>query len=133
MTLDKSLQRELKRIAAPRPQRASPTYDREPVYRVAHACFGCRRSFKLATDASVHPPEVRHCPGCGEQLRWMGRSFTAPRRTDVDQWKKVEILWSAGFRFHSYRSCPDAERLPETLAEVAEFLRRNPDHPLRSS
>ena len=131
MTIDKALQRELKRVATPRKPQALPTYDRGPVYRIAHACFGCRKSFKLATDPSISPPETRHCPGCGEPLRWMGRSFTAPKRADVDQWTKIEILWNAGFRFHSFRHCPDAERLPETLAEVADFLRRNQEHPLR--
>jgi len=61
----------------------------------------------------------------------MGRSFKAPKKSDVEQWNKVRELWSAGFRFSSYRSHPAAEPLPERLREVDEFIRRNPDHPLR--
>jgi hypothetical protein len=61
----------------------------------------------------------------------MGRSFTAPKKADVEQWKKVAALWNAGFRFHSYRSHPDAEKLPEKLRDVADFLSRNPNHPFR--
>ena len=61
----------------------------------------------------------------------MGRSFAVPRKSDVDQWKKIECLWNAGFRFNSYRSHPDAEPLPAHLNEVDDFLQRNPDHPFR--
>ena len=99
-------------------------------YLVAHACFDCRKSFKLPTDPTK-PIPPRWCPSCGGELRWMGRSFAAPKRTDIEQWKKVEALWIAGFRFHSYRSHPDAERLPDKLKDVADFVRRNPRHPFR--
>lgn len=44
---------------------------------------------------------------------------------------KVEALWNEGFRFFSYRSFPDAEPLPARLGEVADFVKRNPHHPLR--
>ena len=61
----------------------------------------------------------------------MGRSFKAPKRSDTEQWRKVEALWRAGFRFHSYRSQPEAEPLPDRLREVEDFVRRNPNHPFR--
>jgi hypothetical protein len=61
----------------------------------------------------------------------MGRSFRAPKKSNRDQWKKVELLWKNGFRFFSYRRYPDAEPLPSKLSEVAEFIRRNPEHPFR--
>jgi hypothetical protein len=61
----------------------------------------------------------------------MGRSFKAPKSTNLGQWEKVRALWDQGFRFHSYRSYPDAEPLPQKLSEVEAFIRRNPDHPMR--
>jgi hypothetical protein len=61
----------------------------------------------------------------------MGRSFKTPKRSDAEQWQKVQALWSAGFRFQSYRSHRDAEPLPERLQEVDDFIRRNPKHPMR--
>jgi hypothetical protein len=61
----------------------------------------------------------------------MGRSFEPPRKSDIEQWQKVELLWSAGFRFSSYRSYPDAEPLPERLQDVGNFILRNPEHPFR--
>lgn len=61
----------------------------------------------------------------------MGRSFKAPKLDDLEQWKKTEKLWEAGFRFFSYRSFPDAEPLPERLSEVEAFIKRNPAHPAR--
>lgn len=99
---------------------------RGPEYLVAHACFGCRKSWKVPADSSAG------CPGCGLVLHWMGRSFKAPKKSDTEQWAKVEALWSAGFRFGSYRSHPDAEPLPKRLRDVEDFIRRNPDHPMRA-
>jgi hypothetical protein len=99
-------------------------------YLVAHACFDCRKSVKLDANPTK-AAESRVCPSCGGELHWMGRSFTAPKKADVEQWKKVAALWNAGFRFHSYRSHPDAEKLPEKLRDVADFLSRNPNHPFR--
>lgn len=94
-------------------------------YLIAHACFACRKSWKMDSDRAVA------CPECAGPAHWMGRSFRTPRRTDSDQWKKVELLWNAGFRFHGDRRHPDAERFPDTPGEVAAFIARNPDHPLR--
>ncbi|MEA1650911.1 hypothetical protein UAJ10_18050 [Nitrospirillum sp. BR 11164] len=61
----------------------------------------------------------------------MDRSFKAPERTDVAQWRKVGALWRHGYRFWSYRLYPGAESLPAEFKEVAGFLRRTPDHPMR--
>lgn len=71
------------------------------------------------------------CSLCGKPLHRMGRSFRAPKKSDEEQWKKVEALWAAGFRFHSYRSNSDTEPLPERLREGEDFIRRNPQHPMR--
>jgi len=62
----------------------------------------------------------------------MGRAFKTPRRSDLEQWAKVEALWMAGFRFPSQEHwgtgvAPYTDR----LREVEDFVRRNPDHPFR--
>jgi hypothetical protein len=101
-------------------------YHRGPDYLIAHACFDCRKSWKRSGEV-VHP-----CPECRRPLAMMGRTFRVPARRKVDQWDKVQRLWDAGFRFWSYRSFPDAERYPEDLRDVEEFIRRNPDHPMRT-
>lgn len=96
-------------------------------YLVAHACFSCRKSFK------VHPRPnfMAKCPDCGGAMYAMGRSFKAPPRGDKEQWLKVQSLYAYGFRFFSYRSCPSAPKLPERLREVEEFVTANPQHPFR--
>jgi len=88
-------------------------------YPVAHACFGCRKSFKM--EGGFYTTRPVKCPQCGQTLAWMGRTFKAPKMGDIRQWKKVEALWRAGVRFHSYHA---AEPLPETLTEVPSFLER---------
>ena len=98
-----------------------------PDYLVAHACFTCRKSWKVRSETSAV------CPQCSVPLNEMGRSFKAPKRSDTGQWEKVRALLNAGFRFWSYRSHPEAEPLPERLREVEAFVARNPTHPLRVS
>lgn len=93
-------------------------------YLVAHACFECRKSFKL-TDGEQHV-----CPGCGGKLHEMGRSFRVPRRDNVEQWRKVQTLYALGFRFFGHGSS-DSESLPRYLRDVAAFVARNPKHRLR--
>jgi hypothetical protein len=95
-------------------------------YLIAHACFACRKSFKIAPRA----PLKAICPNCRGQAHEMGRSFKAPVSRNVEQWAKVHALYEAGFRFFSYRSF-DCPPLPDRLSQVAAFIRDNPDHPMR--
>jgi hypothetical protein len=105
--------------------KAKPTSStsHRPSYLVAHACFNCRKSFKR------HPTHEHVCPECGGPAYWMGRAFKAPKQKDHEQWRKVQILYALGFRFHRYGG--NYEPLPEYLHEVASFVERNPDHKLR--
>ena len=97
-----------------------------PQYLIAHACFECRKSFKVAP----RPDGTTVCPNCGGPLHEMGRSFKAPVAKDTEQWAKVQALYSAGFRFFSYRSI-DGPPLPARFSDVEAFIRANPAHPLR--
>ncbi len=94
-------------------------------YLVAHACFDCRKSFKVAPRDE---PVV--CANCGGELHQMGRSFKAPPAKDTEQWAKVQALYNAGFRFSSYRSHSCAP-LPDKLSQVEAFILQHPDHPMR--
>ena len=95
-------------------------------YLIAYACFACRKSWK------VKPRDEREakCPECGGVTHEMGRAFKAPKKTDSEQWEKVEVLWEAGFRFWPTGST-EIEPLPERLRDVQDFIKRNPCHPAR--
>ena len=97
---------------------------RHPKYLIAHACFSCRKSFKL------DPGKPHTCPECRGILYKMGRSFRAPRSTQRDQWRKVQTLYAYGFRFFGNGS-GDAEPLPRRHQDVAAFVLRNRKHRLR--
>lgn len=118
------LRRDIGNRQAPKPH--VPPRHRGPEYLIAHACFDCCKSWKIERREGGDPI----CPQCGHPLHEMGRAFKAPRRLDAEQWKKVETLWNAGFRFWSTWNT-EVEPLPERLREVADFVRRNPDHPAR--
>ena len=92
---------------------------------MAHACFDCRKGWKLAEEAAGK------CPQCAGPLRWMGRAFKAPKKIDLEQWKKVEALWRAGFRFLSHTGRQKVQPYPEQFRDVDAFIRENSDHPFR--
>ena len=92
-----------------------PPVHRGPDYLIAHACFDCRTSWKIALRDGSNPA----CPNCGAALHEMGRNFKAPKKRDIEQWNKVEALWSAGVRFWGY-NVPDPP--PERLRDVAEYI-----------
>ena len=102
--------------------RSSETY---PAYLIACACFYCRKSFKKPIEGLNSA-----CPQCGKQLYEMGRSFSAPKMNDQEQWAKVECLWKAGFRFSGSGS-HDGPAFPDRLKDVGEFISKNPNHPLK--
>ncbi len=109
------------RNVVPRPRPAKVV----DVYLVAHACFACRRSTKKPP-----APEGRRCAICGGALCEMGRSFRAPRRSDAEQWRKVQLLYALGFRFFGHRHAGERP-LPARLRDVDRFVAENPRHPLR--
>ena len=52
----------------------------------------------------------------------MGLDFRAPRQTDIEQWRKVEILSENGINFGSC-GCGGPGPRPARLREVPVFLR----------
>ena len=109
-------------------------------YNFQHACFHCRKVFKLAYHtheqlraawlsrriSGRHPrnafQEPRHvCPQCGGEVEMMGRAFRAPRANDLDEWRCVELLVQAGFRFFSYSS----GGYPSGMRAIQEFIAAN--------
>ncbi len=91
----------------------------------AYACFKCRLSFKRRPLAVG---QIHACPTCGGETFEMGRYFRAPKRTDLKQWRKVQLLWTAGYRFNGRTKGPP---FPARLSEVEAFIRDNPRHPNR--
>ena len=78
----------------------------------SYVCLDCRRSIK---GGSI-------CPECGQPMRLAGMAFAAPRRESDSQWRKIEMLLLAGYRFHKNnnhdggpKSLADAKRLAANL------------------
>jgi len=69
-------------------------------------------------------------PECCGPVYEMGRSFTSPKASDIKQWKKVQGLYAAGFRFIG-SGHHDSLPLPTKLSEVERFLQENPKHYLK--
>ena len=123
--LEKSRRMALRRDAGSRALATPKTPASGPGHLIAHACFGCRKSFKLAPRLGF-----ARCPNCGDSLHQMGRSFRAPPASDTEQWAKVRALYDAGFRFSSYRG-QACTPLPARLSDVAKFIAANQKQPMR--
>jgi hypothetical protein len=62
----------------------------------------------------------------------MGRAFKVPKKSDKEQWAKVQALWMAGFRFVNHEGWREgATPYPDRLRDVEDFVRQNPAHPFR--
>ena len=117
-------------LFAERQQRAN-MLGPQPVRRsgilVAFACFACRKCFKKR----FAPEQQYKCPQCAQQMGYMGRSFKAPRKTEIRQWKKVQRLWLAGYRFHPNTNRQGVPAFPNKLRDVDDWIEQNPRHPFR--
>jgi hypothetical protein len=107
-------------------------------YKDHFACFACRKAFKqraldellgwqwskqVTRDEFVRARKARvvPCPECGTPMHDMGLDFKAPRQSNVKQWKKVELLYSHGFVYHSCGCCGPGYR-PARLNQVEVFI-----------
>jgi len=81
---------------------------------------------QLSAGRMAHPPKegeprVAPCPQCGEVMINLGKDFKAPKQGDVEQWKKVQLLYQHGYTFHSC-GCGGPGPRPEKLREVEAFV-----------
>lgn len=98
-------------------------------YKQHYACFKCRKAFKRRPDDDLpdHVTGQRDdnapvpCPDCNQPMHNMGLDFEAPKKSDVKQWAKVELLYQHGFAFHSCGCCGPGYR-PSTLSEAETFI-----------
>ena len=94
----------------------------EQPYRFPFVCFACRKSFKYPAQ-----PEQRTCPQCRGPMEQLSRKFSAPKSTDLMQWRKVQYLVEHGFRFHTayVQVAPGVSQsidYPRTLQEAKAFV-----------
>jgi DNA-directed RNA polymerase subunit RPC12/RpoP len=93
-----------------------------PAYLIPYVCLECRKAFKRHNDIDAL---TMKCPECGGNAHRTSRKFKPPKRSDLEQWKKVRFLLEHGFRFFSVRDDTGAyTRYPATLAEAREFVQK---------
>lgn len=110
-----------------REQDLGPKDLRRSAFLVSFACFACRKCFKKP----FVPDHQYKCPQCAQEMAHMGRSFKAPRRTETQQWEKVQRLWSAGYRFHTNTRRQHVPAFPNKLHDLDKWIKKYPKHPFR--
>ena len=88
-------------------------------YLISYVCVDCRKAFKRPY---VPGNTAFKCPHCARTALNVGRKFKTPKRSDEEQWKKVELLLANGFRFNTLYVDGEAIRYPETLNEARTFV-----------
>jgi len=101
-------------------------------YLLPHVCFECRKTFR-----KPHSDVPRICPQCAGHLTVLNRKFSAPRKIDIEQWKKVRYLVAHGFLFQSVYEPSDSGGIrtvayPKTLKDAEEFVRQFQDQGVTS-
>ncbi len=96
-------------------------------YKQHFACFECRKTFKIPFEVTrsegqivVNHPTSPVCPECKRPMHSMGLDFHAPKQNNIKQWRKIKVLFAAGWAFHSC-GCGSGQR-PRLLSEVPAFL-----------
>ncbi|HZS06956.1 MAG TPA: hypothetical protein VFD58_19125 [Blastocatellia bacterium] len=97
-------------------------------YKGHYACFDCRKAFKERNGFGGEEYKQKYgehrkvlCPECHRPMADLGLDFKAPKKMDVKQWQKVEILYNHGFTYHSCGCCGPGLR-PAELRDVEAFL-----------
>lgn len=90
--------------------------------RTHWACLPCRYTSKYNCGDCTDP--VPSCPLCRAKMINLGRDFTAPRRRNDNQWRKIELCVAAGLTFDSC-GCGPGPR-PRTLAEAKTWIAPQP-------
>ena len=88
-------------------------------YTQKWACARCRKSWK--SPRGEVPRASALCPQCRAPLSNMGLDFKAPRQTDKEQWRKVELLLQNGINY-SLCGCGGPGFRPARLRDVPQFL-----------
>ena len=95
-------------------------------YLTPNVCFVCRKCFRKPVKAE---PNV--CPNCGGNMVALNRKFSAPKSSDLPQWRKVQFLTEHGFLFQSVYEVRSENgeykghykvSYPQTLEEAKEFV-----------
>ena len=94
----------------------------EQSYRFPFVCFVCRKSFR-----KPYTVDTRVCPECSRPMVMLSRKFSAPRKHEIEQWKKVQVLVEHGFLFQSVYAQSEGGGAvtvpyPKRLADVAAFV-----------
>lgn len=102
-------------------------------YRDHFACFVCRKAFKYwqwekcdrnafeMKQRQKHVPRKIICPDCLNPMTDMGLDFKAPRKSEVESWKILEVLAQNGFTFQGC-GCGVGYKPPRKLKEVPQWL-----------
>ncbi|MBU1350560.1 MAG: hypothetical protein KKB95_01560 [Gammaproteobacteria bacterium] len=97
---------------------AKPRADQQHFF--PYVCFNCRKAFRKPDSDTP-----RLCPQCRAEMVMLNRKFSAPKMTDVEQWRKVEFLVGCGFRFQSVHEADGSlVRYPANMAEARAFAEK---------
>ena len=88
-------------------------------------CCSCRRVWRDSYNWPIDGPQHKSCPSCGNDLLNAGKGFCAPRRTNLRQWRKVEIILRGGLRLRQFVNTPAEARQAVAARQPSGFVQRD--------
>ncbi len=91
-------------------------------YSKHYVCFVCCKMFNQVSQWHWHrgwlksPKKGYPCPECGAAMTNAGLNFKPPRRNNIKQWRKVELLLQRGYKWdceYVRRDVPPGYRWPD--------------------
>lgn len=82
-----------------------------------YVCFKCRICFHRPFTSGAH-----QCGTCKGPTTYAGNAFRAPKKNNIREWKKLEILIRGGWTFNRHGSGV----VPKTPNDARKSVRYNP-------
>jgi len=92
-------------------------------FSMPYVCFACRRSFKRMRRFGCEGSRSS-CSACHGPSIALHPHFKAPRRDDLPQWQKVQLLVENGFYFWPLIENNASVKYPSTLKEARTWVKQ---------
>lgn len=96
-------------------------------YRSHHVCFPCRAAFKRGERQWQFEDNPLPCPHCGGPTVDMGFDFHRPKRDNIDEWRKIELLWRETRMRYGGCGCPRFGPVITTYKEAVAYVAEHRD------
>lgn len=87
-------------------------------------CLNCKISQNIDSDFTKHSSLNRVCVICNNELVLLPHRFRPPSKNETKKWEIIKFLFDNGFRFEHIQVNESYVKIPETMYEAKEFIKK---------